>query len=76
MGRFFKKNYPVVTNIIRLAEEKNMSVDQLSQYSGIIVEDLIKILDNRKMIRPAQIAAAALALHVDVNALFEKPEND
>ena len=71
----YQKNYPVVTNILNLMKIKKISIDELSVGSGIIVEDLLLILNNRKLIRPFQIVAVARVLDTDINALFEEPQD-
>ena len=71
----YQKNYPVVTNILNLMKIKKISIDELSGGSGIIVEDLLLILNNRKLIRPFQIVAVARVLGTDINALFEEPQD-
>lgn len=75
MPKISQKNYPVVFNIIQQMNRKGISIDELSVLSGIIRDDLRGILENKKVIGPYEIACLAATLGVDVDALFQEPEN-
>ena len=53
-------------------EEREICVDELSEKSGIICNDLEKILADKKVINPYEIACIAGALGLEVNDLFRE----
>ncbi|MCR4633025.1 MAG: helix-turn-helix transcriptional regulator [Erysipelotrichaceae bacterium] len=71
-----KRNHPVIENVIKVMEAEGISIDELSISSGINEEDLDKVLRNKRVIRPYEIAALSKALNVSPNELFSFPEED
>lgn len=69
-----ERNHPVVENILKVMEAKGISIDELSRRSGIHTEDLYRLLKNKKIIRPYEIAVLSMALKTDVDALFEQTD--
>ncbi len=72
MSKICERNHPVVKNIRKAMEEREICVDELSEKSGIICNDLEKILADKKVINPYEIACIAGALGLDVNDLFRE----
>ena len=65
-------NYPVTDNVQKLMKQQGITVDELSENSGIIIKDLMMILSDQRVIRPDEIAYIAKGLGVDFNALFQE----
>ena len=56
MSKICERNHPVVKNIRKAMEEREICIDELSEKSGIICNDLEKILADKKVINPYEIA--------------------
>ena len=76
MASIRKRNHPVIENIIKVMKAEGISIEELSSSSGIMEEDLNKVLHNKRVIRPHEIAALSIALNVSPNELFSFPERD
>ncbi len=69
----FEKNYPVIGNLRIIIIKQGITLEELSAKSTIDVDELEKMLYNKKVIQPRETALLAKALGVDVNALFKEP---
>ena len=58
MSKICERNHPVVKNIRKAMEERDICVDELSEKSGIICNDLKKILaDNKPLLTKEEYIA-------------------
>jgi predicted transcriptional regulator len=71
MMQIKEKNDPFVGNLRKIMEKKGIDAHILSDISHIPVDDLQKILYNKKVAGPKEMVLLAKALHTDMNSLFE-----
>ncbi len=70
-----RKNYPFTENLLEYMKRNDVSEEELSEKSGIAIDDLRKILRNRKVVGLDEMVLLAKALQTDMNTLFAVNEN-
>lgn len=70
-----QKNYPFTENLLEYMKRNDVSEEELSEKSGIAIDDLRKILRNRKVVGLDEMVLLAKALQTDMNTLFAVNED-
>ena len=74
MQKIADRNHPFTENLRKIIESEQISIEDLSRMSKIKVDDLIKILYNKKVVGPDDMVRLAKALKTDMNTLLKMPE--
>ncbi|MFG6334821.1 MAG: helix-turn-helix domain-containing protein [Lachnospiraceae bacterium] len=65
------QNQPVTSNILRIISVKGLKQKVVAQKAGYSSQQFSDMLNGRKIIRPLDTRAIAIALEVDANELFK-----
>lgn len=65
-----KYNLLVPRNIARLIDERGLKQSAVASWAGYTKQQLSDMLNGRRIIRPCDVMAIAMALEVDVGDLF------
>lgn len=70
------QNQPVTSNILRIISVKGLKQKVVAQKAGYSSQQFSDMLNGRKIIRPLDTRAIAIALEVDANELFKVSEQE
>lgn len=65
------QNQPVTNNILRIIGVKGLKQKVVAERAGYSSQQFSDMLNGRKIIRPLDTKAIAIALEVDANELFK-----
>lgn len=68
-------NSVVATNIKRIIEERSLKQSSIAKKAGFSPQGLNDMLNGRRLMRAAEIAAVIEVLDVDANELFKSPKD-
>lgn len=68
------QNQPVTRNILRIIRVKGIKQKVVAERAGYSSQQFSDMLNGRKIIRPMDTKAIAIALEVDANELFKVVE--
>ncbi len=72
--RIAEFNAPAAENILKIINDKGLKQKAVAEKAGYSRQQFSDMLNGRKIIRPFDTMAIAVALGVDANALFAKQE--
>lgn len=70
------QNQPVTSNILRIISVKGLKQKVVAEKAGYSSQQFSDMLNGRKIIRPLDTRAIAIALEVDANELFKISEQE
>ncbi len=70
------RNQPVTSNILRIINVKGLKQKVVAEKAGYSSQQFSDMLNGRKIIRPLDTKAIAIALEVDANELFKVSEKE
>lgn len=69
-------NAPAAENIVKIISSKGLKQSAVAKKAGYSKQQFSDMLNGRRIIRPLDTKAIAIALEVDVNELFKVSEQE
>lgn len=69
-------NAPAAENIVKIISSKGLKQSAVAKKAGYSKQQFSDMLNGRRIIRPLDTKAIAIALEVDANELFKVSEQD
>lgn len=74
--RIAEFNAPAAENIVKIINDKGLKQNAVAKKAGYSKQQFSAMLNGRKIIRPLDTKAIAIALEVDANELFRVAEQE